>query len=976
MKKLNLVSLAIKSALMLATVSVSQNSIAEINNEKIERISVTGSKIKRIGITSPTPVIVISSEDLAQAGVTNINDLLAELPSGEVGLSPDSTNGYIYANGLNTYNLRGLGSERTLVLVDGKRFIGAGPTNPAVDLNNIPASMIERVEVITGGASAVYGADAVAGVVNIITKKSHQGISVQLDTSKPQQTGGEKHAISLVGGFEFSGFNFVTSVEYTKNEALKKMDRDFFRTPVESHFNPANTTNSDLIPRRISHNFGEGYGLYASQGNFVLGSTRDGWALDNRNYTFDPDGSIRLFDYGLGRLYDHPSENASVYYASNGDNLGDGIPHGGTNQYQYFNSPLERANFATSLSYDISQDHEFTSSIYYTQSKGTGLSSPTFYQHSITTDNAFMSDEMKNLLANNTNEAGEADAKESITLFQMTPVFGNREYEQNREALNFNFGFNGAINDNWNYDLYAQYGSNENNSKWFGEVFEQNIANAVDAVELNGNIVCADRNNDGEVIGAISGCTPLNVMNLQSLTQAQSDYLVTVARNDRSSKMSAYGATVDGVLYELPAGDIAAAFSVEYRKNTAKTRPSEDMQNGTIFGNSSDPMDGEMSVKEVSAEFSVPLLADSEWGKSLTLDTAIRYMDYSVTGSDNAWKLGLNYEVNDELKFRATRSKSVRAPTLGELFNTRSVTYGTRTDPCTAVNLAARDIKAAQVKAVCEAQGVPTDFRPSDQWLDGGSIIGYVEGNTELKNETSNDYTFGIVYSPKSVEGLDMTLDYWTFEIEGALETFGDESINLCYESGDPDSPFCANVNRNKTTNEIDNFYERPLNAAVWNRSGIDFDAKYKFDVQGGIVSFGFVGTYNLEADYNATGEADAVEVQLGEYNDDHNYTRIKTRLTARYQAEGYFIGAIVNYRHGTKRDLDGTIETSNYNDIASYTRADVQAGFDISEDFVLTARIRNVFDKAPTRNPYTFDDGQYFDVYGRTLALTAKYNF
>ena len=279
--------------------------------------------------------------------------------------------------------------------------------------------MIERVEVITGGASAVYGADAVAGVVNIITKKSHQGISVQLDTSKPQQTGGEKHAISLVGGFEFSGFNFVTSVEYTKNEALKKMDRDFFRTPVESHFNPANTTNSDLIPRRISHNFGEGYGLYASQGNFVLGSTRDGWALDNRNYTFDPDGSIRLFDYGLGRLYDHPSENASVYYASNGDNLGDGIPHGGTNQYQYFNSPLERANFATSLSYDISQDHEFTSSIYYTQSKGTGLSSPTFYQHSITTDNAFMSDEMKNLLANNTNEAGEADAKESITLFQM-----------------------------------------------------------------------------------------------------------------------------------------------------------------------------------------------------------------------------------------------------------------------------------------------------------------------------------------------------------------------------------------------------------------------------------------------------------------------------------------------------------------------------------------------------------------------------
>lgn len=972
--KNNQVCKAVRIALALGAASLTALStqVVAAEEEKVERIQVTGSKIKRIGVTSPTPITVITGADLLQAGVTNINDLLSELPAGEAGLNPDSTNGYIYANGLNTYNLRGLGSARTLVLVNGKRFVGAGPTNPAVDLNNIPASMIERVEIITGGASAVYGADAVAGVVNIITKESHEGVTVQLDTSKPQQSGGEKNAISIVGGFESGDFNLVTSVEYTKNEGLRKLDRDFFRNPVESHFNPANVSNNDLLPRRITHNNGEGYGLYAPQGNFVLGSARDGWALDNRNYTFDENGNVRLFDYGLGRLYDHPNENASLNYISDADNLGDGIPHGGTNGYDYFNSPLERANFATSLTYDFAEDHKLTASAYYSKTKGTGLSSPTFHRHTIRIDNAYMQDDMKEILANNTTEDGTADPRSAVTLYQMTPAFGNREYEQNREALNLNIGVEGFINDDWGYSVYAQYGENENNSKWYGEVYTQNLRNAVDAVELGGNIVCAQRNDEGEVVGAIDGCTPLNVMNIQSLTQEQSDYITTVATNDRSSEMYAFGATVDGTLYELPAGYINTAFTLEHRKTEARTRPSEDMQNGVIFGNSSLPMDGEIAVTEAAAEFSIPLLADHDWAKSLTLDVALRYMDYDVTGSDEAWKLGVNYEINDDLKFRATRSKSVRAPDLGQLFNSSSVTYGTRQDPCTAIDLAARDYKLAEVKAVCAAEGVPGDFTPSEAWTNGGSLKGFVQGNEGLTNEVSNDYTIGFVYSPAAFEGFDFSVDYWNFEIKDALVEFGIGSIDLCYESGSPDSPFCANVNRNSQTNEIDNFYQRPINAATQNNAGVDFDARYKFDALGGELTFGLIGTYNIENEYNSTGNEDDLELQLGEYD----YTRMKLRATARYQAENYFLGAIVNYRQGTVWDKDSTIETNSYNDIGDYYRVDLQAGMDITEDFVVTARIKNLLDKAPIRTPFTYDDGQYFDVYGRTLAVTATYNF
>jgi len=945
--------------------------------DQVERIEVTGSKIKRVGVTSPTPITVITGADLIQAGVTNINDLLSELPAGEAGLNPDSSNGYIYANGLNTYDLRGLGSGRTLVLVNGKRFVGAGPTNPAVDLNNIPASMIKRVEVITGGASAVYGADAVAGVVNIITKTSHDGVTVQLDTSKPQQTGGEKHAISIVGGYDSGNLNIVSSVEFTENKGLRKLDRDFFRNPVESHFNPSNTSSNDLVPRRISHNNGEGYGLYAPQGNFMLGSTRDAWALDNRNYTFNEDGSLRDFDYGLGRLYDHPNESPSLNYISDKDNLGDGIPHGGTNGYQYFNSPLERLNLGTSLSYDFSEDHKLTSSIFYSKTKGTGLSSPTFHRHTITTDNAYMSDEMKTLLANNTTEDGEADARNSVTLFQMTDAFGNREYVQSREALNLSLGLEGYINEDWAYSVYAQHGENENNSRWHGEVYTQNLRNAVDAVEFGGEIVCANRDADGNVIGAIEGCTPLNVMNLQSLTQEQSDYITTVAANDRSSEMYAFGATIDGTLYELPAGYIATALTLEHRNLVAKTRPSKDMEDGLIFGNSSLPMDGEVSVTEVAAEFSIPLLAEHEWAKSLTLDVALRYMDYDVTGSDEAWKLGINYEINDDVKFRATRSKSVRAPDLGDLFNASSTTFSriarSSFDPCTAENLAARTDHLAEVKAVCQAQGVPGDFVPSDTWSNLGSVKGFSEGNQNLKNEISNDYTIGFVYSPSSIEGLDFTADYWNFKIDDAIVYFGDDSVDLCYESGDINSPFCSNVNRNSTTNEIDNYYERPINAAVQNRSGIDFDTRYRFAFAGGELTLGLIGTYMIKADYNSSGRPQDLENEMGEYD---AATRVKARFSARYQADEYFLGAIVNFRKGTEYDLDHSVEDNDHNNIEDYYRTDLQAGLDFTDDFTVTARIKNVFDVTPVRTPFTYDDGQYFDVYGRTLAVTASYTF
>ncbi|ATD07205.1 TonB-dependent receptor [Pseudoalteromonas piscicida] len=971
----NKVSKAVRLAIAFgaaATAAVASSSaLAEENSEAgVERIQVTGSKIKRQGLTSPTPVTVITGEQLVAQGITNVNDLLRDLPAGEVGNSPETTTNTIYASGLNTYNLRNLGSSRTLVLVDGRRFVGSGPTNNAVDLNNIPASMIDRIEVTTGGASAVYGADAVAGVVNIVTKNSFDGVKVQLDTRRPQQSGGERDSISITGGYEGSDFSFISTLEYNDAKSLAKMDRDFFRTPVETFRNPANKTDTDFIPRMLSHERREGYALYASQGNFLLGPFNAD-TIDNRNYTFDSNGNIRSFDYGEGRLPDFDPANPVLNYVETDENPGDGIRHG---YREFFNTPLERITFGTNFEYRFADEHRLTAGVFYGKSESATESSPSFHRHTIRRDNAYMKQDMKDLLDNYENADGEVSPVSSVTLYQMSDKLGNREFTQDRESLNFSIGVDGLITDDWAYNAYVQYGKNENESVWKGEVYTQNLANAVDAVLLDGNVVCADRDADGNVVGALAGCTPLNVMNIQDLTAEQASYILTEASNVRSAEMYSAGVTVDGVVYELPAGPLSTAISLERRKNESEATPSENMQAGTIFNNSSQPFKADISVTEASVEFSIPLITDMEYIQDLTLETAYRYMDYSVTGSDNAWKLGVNYTVNDELSFRATRSKSVRAPDLGQLFTNKSTTYGTRSDVCTAESISSSTSRYIDnIKKNCAADGVPVDFQPSQEWRTGGSLKGYIDGNPDLENEVSQDLTVGFAYSPSQIEGFDITLDYWEFEISGALATFDEEVIELCYESESLDNPFCPNVIRDPNTREITEFYQRALNAAVINRKGVDFESQYRFDALGGEIVTGLTATYNILSDENTTGRLEDYRIYTGEVGT----PRVKGRLNIKYQADTYFVGATVNYRSATVNDRnDWTPETNNYNDVSSYTRVEVRAGVDITEDFTVTARVKNLFDVKPPRTPDTYDDGEFFDIYGRTLSLSASYTF
>lgn len=966
LKKLNLIAAAVNTVLVTGAIGASSAFAQSTADAKpVERIQVTGSKIKRFNLTSPTPVTVISGVEMENQGITNVNDLLAEMPQATVGLSPETTTNTIYASGLNTTDLRGLGSERTLVLVNGRRFVPGSVGDTAVDLNNIPTTMIERIEIATGGAAAVYGADAVAGVVNIITKKSMDGIELDVSTVRPEQSGGEQNNFSITGGMEGDKLSFIASFNYTENKSYGKLSRDFFRNPVNSYANPANTSGDDGIPSRVVLGQPTGLAYYSEGGDFF---TKDAFVdngYDNHHYTFDANGNVRAFDYGLGRIPNPGVGRDATSYFQDNQNQGDGVfGHG---YKSYFQTPLERVIASAYGTYELNDDHTLTFDFTYSDTDSTTESSPAFFRHTIRRDNAFIKDDMAKLMDDN--------ELTSVTLRQANEnLWGDRAYNQEREVFRTSIGAEGILSDDWGYSTYAQFGRIEQNTLWTGEVLTQNLANSIDAVEYQGNVVCAKRNTDGDVIGAIEGCTPFNTMGATSATQAQLDYIATDATRFAKHDQVVFALTVDGALFELPAGYVAAAFTAEHRRESATITPSENMEKGLIFGNSSLPMDGDIDVNEFSAEISIPLLEETFLTTDLTLETAFRYMDYSVTGEDNAWKLALNWGVTDELRVRLNRSKSVRAPNLGDLFTPNSKTFSPgRADVCRADSIAESGSKYKDnVIKNCQAAGLPEGWMPSKEWLAGGSLPGYIQGNQNLKNETSNDYTIGVIYTPEFIEGLDLTLDYWSFEIDDAIEYYGRDNVKLCYESTSLDNLFCNNVERDSKTGEITNFYDRPINAATVAIKGIDVESAYRTELFSGDLALKLTATYLIDDNSNSTGRTEDFRNDVGETAS----PRWKGRFNAVYSHDDSAYVLTMNYRHATVNDNDWTIEDNNYNEISSYTTFDFMYKTYVMDELQLRVGVNNILDREPPRNPFTYDDGEFFDVKGRRLSLGAKYTF
>ena len=935
------------SSAFIAAPALAQDQSSNTDNqnaEDVERIEVTGSRIKRIGELAPTPVTVISGDSLIDAGVNNVADLLNDLPSSSVGISPETSNNTIFASGLNNTDLRGLGSERTLVLVNGRRFIGGSPGSSAVDLNNIPTAMIERIEITTGGASAVYGSDAVAGVVNIITKKSFDGIELDVSTSQPTQSGGEDEFASFTFGSEEGKATFITNLSWARQKQIKGSDRDWYVNGPVTIANPDNVDNTDGIPARVVY-------AYAPQSLRFYSRTVDFFGPTG-HYTFSDDGQLRPFEEGEVLPAGPPGTTNTNYYIGEGDGYSF-IENG------YLRTPLDRVNFSTIVNYDINRDHTLTMEVNWANSQAYGESSPAFFGGlPIYADNPFLPQEAQDEI----NTAGGV-----VGGYYLAQDFGNRQYSQDRTTSRIAIGLEGSLTDTWFYNAYATVGEVQADTRWYGEMFEQRFYDAIDAVEVDGEIVCRDE------IARANGCLPLNIFGRNQYSQEAYDYVATDAIREAEIGQTVFGATVTGDMFMLPAGPIAAAFSAEYREERSETLPDPAMRAGLLFNNQSQPLSGEFDVSEASAEFSIPLLADMEYVQSLTLETAYRYMDYSTSGTDDAWKIGLNYALNDDFRVRLNRSKSVRAPNISELYAPPGQTFRSLSDPCSQSNIDNANPKYQDnIIANCRAQGIPEGFEPSDEWK-GVTQPGFIVGNEDLVNEVAKDITVGVVWTPSFVEDLSITVDYWSFEMENMIQYFsGPQVVQYCYQASTLDNAFCPLIERDPNNFEIVNYFEKPVNSASSETTGVDIEAAYGFDTEFGAFNFRLISTYLDKRQFNSTGFEEDLQVLTGE----QSRPRWKGRFITDYKIGDFSAVLIGNYRHATVADRDWDPEVNNYNDIPSYTTWGLTARYDITSGLQVRAGIQNMFDRIPPQTPFAYDQGAYYDLRGRRITAGINYRF
>lgn len=955
--KLSALYVAMGSALFTgytANVSAAENEGAE----EVERIQVTGSRIKRFEEVSPTPVTVFSGADLINAGITNVADLLDQTPSADIGQSLTTGQG-IFGAGVRTTNLRGLGEGRTLVLVNGKRFVASSVTNSAVDLNMIPTAVIKRVEITHGGASAVYGSDAMAGVVNIILEDSYDGFSLDALTQKTQEGEGEENVFALTFGSENEDNSFIFNATYTDIGMLRGRDRDFWKDSIVTMRNPANTSDEDGIPARIYadekyQGQPQVFGAYDRAGMATLGGTE---------YVFGENGKLIEANRGLGAL---PAPNDWWrYYGEDADGY-KFLDH------DFIAVPLKRLNTFASINKDINDDHAVSLQVAYGRTSSVSNSGPVFFNTSVRVDNPFWHQEAKDIFA-----AEGMEGSDSIGLSKLGVGSNNRQFYNDQAYYNSTLSLAGVIFEDYDYEIYFQYGRNNEESKWGGELLNDHLEYATDAALIDGSIQCAERDDDGNVTGARAGCEPLNLFGENSPSEAALAYVNTTGTQSSVKSQKVIGGSITGDAFELPAGHVAFALSAEYREEKAERVPGAAMQQNLLFNNFVREWSGEFDVSEIGLEVSIPVLNDAFLAKELTLDVAVRVMDYSTVGDNSAYKVGIAWQPIDEVRVRGTMSKSVRAPELDDLYNTGSQSFTSYSDPCDHVQISeAPEGLKDTIRANCAADGVPVqggDWRPSEAWrgVTPKSVLG---GNPNLKEETSDDKMLGVVYTP--TDTLTLMADYWNYKIEDALTRLTQQTIvDNCYRSSNfATNQYCELFDR-RDNFDITEVISAPANVAFIEMKGVDLEGRYKLETDFGQFDFRILATYLTERE--SITDVNDEQYQFNPSVGEQEWPRWKASSTIGYTYEDLYVGVSAQYRHSTVDNREWTIEHNTYNEISSHTEFNLNYRYQLTDSFEVRGSVNNMFDRSPPRNPFSYngDDG-YYDMYGRTFTLGANYKF
>ena len=814
------------------TVAVAQAAPAPSEGD----IIVTGSRIASPNITSLAPVQVVGAADINQSGAINLQQVLTKIPAITAPSSTTNTAFQTSGAGAATIDLRSLGSNRTLVLINSRRVVGGFGGSPVVDLNVIPTQFIERVDILTGGASSLYGSDAVAGVVNIIYKRNFEGLLLEGQYGITERGDTPRYQMSATAGGNFMDGrgNIMVHLGYSDDKGLLSRQRKDTRVDDRSLF--AKTHNpADFFT--VDQPFFSGFTPHSSftpQGRFRAGGN---------NFTYGPTGQLQ------------------PCFTTNGATCGGGAgqgPNGFNRQFfRTLSTPVKRWLFAEQAHFDVTDNISFITEATYAKTTAkseiepfpmdTGGASPLFpgdarglYDIQLVPGgpcNPFVPAVICAAAVD-----GNGNGLKDIAFRKRLIGISTRNLTADRDFLRIVTGFEGKLfKDRFRWDVTYNYGRTDEAQKSNGQVNAQNFRNALNAfvdtndVNQNGNtteIVCADP------IARATGCVPINIFGFDSITPAMANYVAAETNHSFKVTQQVWAANLSGSLVDLPAGPLGVAVGAEYRKEKSEENWDALTNVGGNLGNALPDTSGKFNVKEAYGEINVPVLKDMPFAKQLNLRAAGRLSDYSTIGSTTTWSLGADYAPIDDIRFRGTYAKAVRAPNIGELFTGPAQTFPTGlVDPCNNVTLTSTQPSAANCRADpgvllnIQTNGIFTLTQPDRQGISGFNI-----GNPLLGPETAKSLTAGVVINPRSINALRnlvLSVDYWRIKIADAIIGTPRQTIlNQCYVAADP--TFCQFVTRYpfqtgaSSPGAIKFINVVEINASTFKAAGIDTVLQYR----------------------------------------------------------------------------------------------------------------------------------------------------
>jgi len=930
--------------------------------ESMGEVTVTGSRIVQRDYSANSPITTISADAINSTGAITLESALDTFPQFTVGSGPTTTG--FFASGQATLNMRGLGSVRNLVLLDGRR-IQPSNSQQVVDINTIPKALIESVEIITGGASAVYGSDAVAGVVNFKTRRNFQGIQLDAEVSPTQHYGGTPKDFALTAGGNFGDKrgNAVVSVSYTERGPIGFLDLPFYQTWAgagdfrtwQGTYNPAANRPSQVALNNV---FGS-YGAAPPPPSSYLG--------------FNPDGTVFAASNGLanfkGGLGLKPSTSGtSIAY---------------TNISSIVQTPLDRYTVFARATYAITPEIEGFVQAQFVDYKSQTVAEAGNTTLTIPVTNPFIPADLATLLAS------RANPNASFSLEKRFYEAGPRAFNRKFDTYQIIGGLSGAlpvVDGTW--EAYASHGSTDVTQTNPGSVVASSLTTLLNASD-GGASICS------------GGYDPFGLTTLSPQCKA---YLTRVPLQTTNLTQDVAEATAQGHIVTLPAGDMRFAVGLDYIADRFDYSPDGDIALGTIVGvPQSGASFGSTHVIEGYAELLVPVLADLPLIKKFDLDAAYRRSKYNLSGSVNTYKADANWTVVPAFRLRGGYQRAVRAPNVGELFTAPTAGFASigeitagGGDPCASNSVARTGANAAQIQALCVAQGVPAgligSFTNAQNEIPSTNV-----GNVDLKPETADTYTVGAVLNAPSerpwLSGLQLSVDYYKISIEGVVGVIsGLQSLNKCYNLDGSNSSYsasnfyCGLLTRDPTTGSLTSVLQRTLNLGAYKTSGVDFQADWRL----GLDTFGLSPAAGSVGFNTVISRLVSFEVQNqpgGTFADYSNTVGAstnggigslpnwKTTTSASYLASSWTAG--VRWRFiGRMRSL---AKVSNPNsttpDTASNSLFDMFANWNVNDHISVNGGINNLFDRDPPIMggvPGTTEPSTY-DILGRTFYLGAR---